>query len=69
MISVLFLNACMASDASIQPLTKQLIASGVQLDSNVKGLSGFDVYAMSPKFKAFAASIGKAGYLHAWAKA
>ncbi len=67
-IVVLFLGACQAVKKDLHPLTFKLIASGIQFDANDNGRSGFGTYAVSPEYKAFAASVGKNGLLGAWGK-
>jgi len=62
------LGACQTIKKDLHPLTLDLLASGMQFDQDNSGRIGFNAYASSPEFKAFAASVKKNGGLAAWGK-
>ena len=66
--AVFLLIGCKAINNDLHSLTLELIASGIQFDTENNGQLGFNTYAASPEDKAFAASVGQAGFIYAWGK-
>lgn len=66
---IFLLLATLGCGGGHRPLTRELLDAGVDFDALPSGLAEFDVYADSPPSKAFAASLGPDGAVHAWAKA
>jgi hypothetical protein len=67
--AISFLGACQAVKNDLHPLTHELLATGIQFNKADNSQEGFDTYSASPDSKAFAASVDRAGLLHAWGKA